>query len=152
MTDAGRARDPAQGYARVASSVVGDLARGATAAAEALLPGGGPGASRTTQARAVQHLRDAWPYPEERAKVFARMVPVTPGPDGKTYPARNGLAYWENLVAAAFPYGYPPVPPFAPVPPPAPPEGPQNGFVPPPPVPAPLAGAQTGAGPPAVPY
>lgn len=111
-----RPQDPQQGYARVAQAVVGDVDRVGKSAADALLPGGGPGADRTSQARMVQHVRDAWPYPEMRDAIFRRMVPSVAGPDGKTYPARNGLKNWENLIKTAFPMGYPePAPQIAPM-------------------------------------
>jgi|SRR5215510_6417095 len=116
-----------QPYSRVAEAVVGDIDRTAVAAAEEVLPKGGPGASRTTHANTVAHVRALWPYPELRQSLFHRLVPSVQGPDGRIYPARNGLAHWESLVRAAFPLGYPEPPRvagagFAPGPGFAPPE------------------------------
>lgn len=111
-----------QSYGRVAKAVVGDVRRASKAAADEVLPKGGPGNEATTQARMVEHVRAAWPYPEIRAALFKRMVPAVPNPfpkapDGSDamIPARNGLEHWENLVAAAFPLGYPEPPAVPPV-------------------------------------
>jgi len=99
---------------RVAKAVVGDIDRGSKAAADTVLGReGGPDGARTTRQRTVDHVRAAWPDPQLRQQIFQRMVPSVQGPDGKVYPARNGLAYFENLLAEAFPLGWPP-----PVPPP----------------------------------
>lgn len=101
-----------QSTTRVAQAVLGDLDQAREKAAQEILPKGGPGAGVTTQARMVEHLRAAWPYPDLRTQIFQRFVPAMQGPDGQVYPARNGLRNWENLVAAAFPNGYPePLPP-----------------------------------------
>lgn len=96
-----------QPYTRVAKAVVGDVQRTRESAAQQLIPGGGPGAETTTRAAMIQHVRDAWPYPEIRQQLFTRFVPAVQGPDGQSYPARNGLKNWEDLVKAAFPNGYP---------------------------------------------
>jgi hypothetical protein len=118
-----RHQDPSQGYARVAQAVVGDIGRGGKTAADALLPGGGPGADRPSRAAFVQHVRDLWPDPVLREGLFRRFVPsianpVAKDPTGKDarIPARNGLSYWEALIKEAFPLGYPePAPMLAPM-------------------------------------
>jgi len=97
---------------RVAKAVVGDVQRGAKVAATRILgTQGGPGADRTTKERFLEHVRAAWADPLERLAIFGRMVPITQGPDGKTYPARNGVENFEALLREAFPDGYPPPPP-----------------------------------------
>ena len=110
-----------QSYGRVAKAVVGDVHRSAKAAADEVLPKGGPGNEATTKQRMIEHFRAGWPYPEIRAAMFKRMVPAVPNPFPKDpqgsdamIPAKNGLEHWENLVAEAFPLGWPeplPVPP-----------------------------------------
>ena len=110
-----------QSYGRVAKAVVGDVRRASKAAADEVLPKGGPGNEATTKQRMIEHVRAAWPYPEIRAALFKRMVPAVPNPFPKDpqgsdamIPAKNGLEHWENLVAEAFPLGYP-EPPLPPV-------------------------------------
>ena len=101
---------------RVAQAVVGDIDRGSKAAADAVLGrGGGPDGARTTRQRTVEHVRAAWPDPQLRQQIFQRMVPSVQGPDGRIYPARNGLQYFENVLAEAFPTGWPPPTPQTPM-------------------------------------
>ena len=126
------ADDKKHELARVGEKLVADVRSGAKAAAEKMIgAAGGPDAEKQTQAAFLDYVRRNATQPGEAGRkwrwaflgqmIAATDNPMAQAPDGsdKLIPARNGVEHVEQILAAAFPDGYPaelPPPPPMPVP------------------------------------